>query len=66
MRCRHGVVGGCIACDHEERQRHNAVAAAPLLLELGAVVRELGERAGIDVSALTTYLEKLKAAGLRQ
>jgi hypothetical protein len=65
MRCKHGVVGGCMACDHERWQAANAVRTSDAVAEIGRLVVELADSRGIDTSRLVEMLSMLKKAGLR-
>ena len=65
MRCKHGVVGGCIACGHEAWQAANAVRVNEIVAEMGRLVVEVASLHSGDTRKLEGMLDMLKKAGLR-
>ena len=57
MRCKHGVVGGCIACDHEAWQAARATKVVDAVAEMGRLVVQMADAHGLDASKLAAMLD---------
>lgn len=58
MRCKHGVLGGCMSCDHEAWHDARACKVADAVAEIGRLVVELTHASGLDASTLRGMLAR--------